>query len=169
MWQRRTFHECAEELNAQSQFFRNAYVNRLNFSATERKERMLSASERGVEVLRILALSIRADQDSGLTTNEPTRVGALRQRATDGEIGAILSGYKPPYNQQPGFEPLTLRAALNKIAHADPGRTGFYVDGDTHDLILSGTHRGDTWVAVISIIDLCRAIKSLPDGKTRTW
>jgi hypothetical protein len=61
MWQRRTFHECAEELKAQSDFFRSAYVNRLNFSASERQQRMVSASERGVEVLRILALSIRAD------------------------------------------------------------------------------------------------------------
>ncbi len=120
MWLRRTFHECAEELKAQSDFFRGAYVNRLNFSPDERERRMVSASERGVEMLRILALSIRADQDAGLTDSNPAAVGALRVGATDDEITRTLTEYRPPYTQQRGFNQLTLRQALNKIAHADP-------------------------------------------------
>lgn len=167
MWQRRTFHECAEELKAQSDFFRSAYVNRLNFSASERQQRMVSASERGVEVLRILALSIRADQDAGLTNNTPATVGALHVSATDEEITVTLKNYRPPYNQANGFVPLRLRQALNKIAHADPERTGFYVDANNHDLILTGTNRGDSWIAVISLLDLCRVIKALPDARIR--
>jgi hypothetical protein len=167
MWLRRTFHECAEELKAQSDFFRSAYFNRRNFSPADRQERMVSASERGVEVLRILALSIRADQDAGLTDNNPATVGSLRVGVTDDEITQTLTSYRPPYTRQRGFKPLTLRQALNKIAHADSNRTGFYVDADTHDLILTGTNRGDSWLAVISLLDLCRVIKSLPDAKIR--
>lgn len=43
----------------------------------------------------------------------------------------------------------------------------FFADADTHDLILTGEERGSTWVAVISIIDLCNVIKSLPDARTQ--
>jgi hypothetical protein len=168
MWLRRTFHECAEELKAQSDFFRSAYFNRRNFSPAERESSMVSASERGVEVLRILALSIRADQDVGLTNNNPAAVGALRVDVTDDEITRTLTDYQPPYTQQRGSRPLTLRQALNKIAHANPQRTGFYVDANTHDLLIAGTNRGESWLAVISILDLCRVIKSLPDAKIRS-
>lgn len=55
MWQRRTFHECASELSAISDDFRAAYTNRWDWPSAKRERVMLSASERGVEVLRILA------------------------------------------------------------------------------------------------------------------
>lgn len=128
---------------------------------------MRSTSERGVEVLRVLALSIRADQDVGLTDKRPTTVAALRPRATDPEMIATLRDYRPPYNQQIGFEPLGLRQALNKIAHADPRKSGFYADDQSHDLILTGNDHGHGWIALISLIDLCSVVKALPDEATR--
>lgn len=163
MWQRRTFHECASELSAISADFRAAYTNQFDWPSAKRERVMLETSERGVEVLRILALSIRADQDCGLTNDDPTTVGAWRSSVTDAEATAMIRDYGPPAIKQVGFEPLTLRQALNKIAHANPSRSGFYADGETHDLILSGMNLGRGWIAVISIIDLCRVIKSIPD------
>ena len=128
---------------------------------------MLETSQRGVEVLRILALSIRGDQDYGLTNNDLTPIGALKSNATQAEVIAAIADYHPPYGLLSGFTPLGLRQALNKIAHANPTRSGFFANNETHDIILSGADRGDTWIAVISVIDLCRVIKLLPDA--RTW
>jgi hypothetical protein len=124
---------------------------------------MLDTSRRGVEVLRILALSIRSDQDYRLTSMDTAPVGAFRARATQADVLSAIRGYHPPYQHLDGYTPLGLRQALSKIAHANPTRSGFFADEKTHDLILSGLYHGDTWLAVISLIDLCGIIKSLPD------
>lgn len=167
MWERRTFHKCAEELSALSAEFRAAYANRGNFDQATRDGVLRDTSERGIEVLRILALSIRSDQDYGLTANTSASVGAIRNSVTAEDARALVRGYRPPHSRLPGFVPLKLRHALNKVAHANPRGTSFFADADTHDLILTGEERGSTWVAVISIIDLCKVIKSLPDARTQ--
>jgi hypothetical protein len=147
--------------------FRAAYTNRWNSDRATRDRVLRDTSIRGVEVLRILALSIRSDQDYGLTENASVRVGALRGNATEGETKAFVREYRPPYSQLAGFASLKLRHALNKVAHANPRGSGFFADAENHDLILTGDERGSTWVAVISLIDLCNVIKSLPDANTR--
>lgn len=164
MWRRRTFHDCASELFAISEEFRSAHTNKFGWDRAERDRIMRDTSTRGVEVLRILALSIRADQDVGLTETDPTPVGALRTNVTEAEALTAVRNYQPPCGQLEGFAPLKLRQALNKIAHADPARSGFFADDNTHDLILTGLDRGSIWIAVISLIDLCRVVKSLPDA-----
>jgi hypothetical protein len=165
MWQRRTFHECAEELEVISSNFRYAHTGTYDRENSQRI--MLDASRRGVEILRILALSIRNDQDFGLTDDDPASVGALRSTANESDVVATIHGYRPPYSALLGFVPLGLRQALNKIAHANPAQSGFFADNDTHDLILTGANQGNMWIAVISLIDLCRVIKALPDVQTR--
>jgi hypothetical protein len=132
-----------------------------------RERIMRDTSMRGVEMLRILALSVRSDQDFGLTNDDSTAVGAYRSKATQAEVLATIRDYRPPYTQQSGFKPLGLRQALNKIAHADPNGSGFFADENTHDLILSGVNQGDAWIAVVSLIDLCTVIKAIPDVRTR--
>lgn len=168
MWQRRTFHECAEELGALSEDFRSAHTNRFGWDSSRTQRVMVETSRRGVEILRILALSIRSDQDFGLTENGSTPVGALQNVATDAELVAAIRDYRPPYDRLTGFAPLKLRQALNKIAHANPSRSGFFADEHTHDLILTGEDRGDMWIAIISLIDLCSVIVALPDEQTRS-
>jgi len=128
---------------------------------------MLETSQRGVEILRILALSIRSDEDFGLTESGSTPMGALRTRATPADVSSAIRDYRPPHANLSGYTPIRLRQALNKIAHADPTRSGFYADNDTHDLILTGLLQGSLWIAVISLIDLCRVIKSIPDVRIR--
>jgi hypothetical protein len=168
MWQRRTFHECASELQSISADFRAAHTNRWQWEQSRKDQVMRDTSTRGVEVLRILALSIRSDQDYGLTPKRPDSVGAVREAATASEATAFIQSYRPPHRALTGFLPLRLRQALNKIAHAHPARCGFFADDHTHDLILTGEDRGMSWIAVVSLIDLCAVIQALPDVATRT-
>lgn len=167
MWQRHTFHECAEELSVISDDFRAAYINRWNSDQATRDRVLRETSVRGVEVLRILALSIRSDQDCGLTDNTSATVGAIRNNVTAEEARAVVRGYRPPHSRLPGFAPLRLRHALNKVAHVNPSGSGFFADAHIHDLVLTGEERGSHWVAVVSIMDLCDVIKSLPDASTK--
>lgn len=117
-------------------------------------------------MLRILALSIRSDQDYGLTHVGPDAVGAFRDDAAEADALAFIPQYRPPYSRLAGFAPLRLRQALNKIAHANPAGCGFFADDDTHDLILTGQERRKSWIAVVSLIDLCTLIELIPDAST---
>lgn len=129
---------------------------------------MQKSSEKGIEILRVLALSIRSEQDFGSIPSIRTTVGALNRSANASEVSATLNNYRPPYSEKTGFEPLSLREALNKIAHVDPYKAGFFADEVVHELILSGNHGANTWIAIVSIADLCRAIKSLPDQSVQS-
>jgi hypothetical protein len=73
----------------------------------------------------VLALSIRSEQDFGSIPSIRTTVGALNHATNASEVSATLNNYRPPYGEKVGFEPLLLREALNKIAHADPYRLVF--------------------------------------------
>lgn len=119
MWERRTFHQCAMELDMISGEFRDAYLDH-DLDPEVREAMMLSASTRGIEVLRILALAIRSEQDAGLTSRVNHPVGAIRNNPTQRDTDAFLGGdYQPHWSEQADFESLDLRNALNKIAHAD--------------------------------------------------
>jgi hypothetical protein len=167
LWQRRTYHECASELRTISEDFRSAHTNRFGWDSSRRNQILRETSTRGVEILRTLALAVRNDQDFGMTATDPTPVGAVKSSVTNAEASALILRYRPPYNSLDGFGALTLREALNKIAHADPAGSGFFAENDTHDLILTGRQYGRPWAAVISLIDLCDVIESLPDASVR--
>ena len=140
-------------------------MNGSDWDSSERDRVMRETSKSGVDLLKTLAVSIRGDQDYGIIDYDPAPIGALRSRATPEDVAATLRDYRPPYDHLTGFTPLGLRQALNKIVHSRPTGNSFFADNETHDLILSGNDRGTTWLAVISLIDLCRIIKSLPDAK----
>jgi len=167
MWLRRTFHECAEELEMVSKSFRTSFTKSSEVDQQRRGEILRDSSQKGVEILRVLALSIRPEQDYDEVFNRATRdipVGALKCSASTTDIFDAINNYRPPYSQKADFKQLGLRDALNKIAHADPSQSGFFANDVFHDLILSGKdQKGRIWIAIISIIDLCRAVKSLPD------
>lgn len=167
MLQRRTFHECADELMEISDDFRAAHTNIFTRDRAKRDKILVDTSRRGVEVMRLLALSIGEEAEFAAIHNDARPVGAFRASASAAEANETIRDYRPPYAQLHGFRPIGLRQALNKIALADPTRSGFFVDGETHDLILSGLIGGDRWIAVISLLDLCKAIKSLPNFRTR--
>ncbi len=166
MWERRTFHDCASELIAVSEDFRSAYTNRYGWDE-EKKGRVLSdSSVRGREVLQILSLSVRGEQDIGLIGKSSTSVGSLYTDVTEVEQADAVANYSGLYGDLNGCKPLALREALNKIAHHDPTRSGFFANENTHDLILVGTdQKGLGWLAIVSLIDFARLIQSLPDIK----
>jgi hypothetical protein len=165
MLRRRTFHECATELEEISSDFRNAYLNEASIIPDRRQEIMVSASKRGIEVLRILALAIRTDQDWSLLAPDPNQVGAIRNDIPELEVQNIISDYNYPFRELQGFQPLNLRGAMNKIAHMHPTLGSFFVSNEHHDLMLSGSIHNNFWVAVISLLDLCQLIKQLPDSE----
>lgn len=124
---------------------------------------MRDSSIRGVELLRILALTVRSEQDTGLILKLPVVVGAVNENVAQEELAFMPSYYRPPYNKVKNYKPLNLRDALNKIAHANPDGSGFFADEKTHDLILTGKNQGKSWIAIISLLDLCMVIKAIPD------
>lgn len=170
MWKRMTWHECADELDVICQRFRHAYWGKRSKSWPRHPDdeaEMRECSIEGVKLLRALALAVRSEQDFDLAPNPMTIVGALKKENA-------LPADAVEVKQRCGYEsmlcvndyvPLKLRQALNKIAHADPETADYYIGpGDrNHDLLLFGEDRRQKWFAVVSILELVRAIRSLPD------
>lgn len=172
MWKRATWHECADELDEVCQAFRNAYWGRRHGSRWPRdpadEVEMVEVSKQAVQLLRALALAVRSEQDFDLVPNAAAVVGALKEEgATPSDAGEVKlqRGYASMLRTD-GYTKLDLRQALNKIAHADPRSADYYVGplDAAHDLLLYGTSRGRTWFAVISLLELVKAIRALPDA-----
>jgi hypothetical protein len=164
MWQRRTFHEIAEELNSISERFRDAEAGRLSLHAADNREVMIETSQRGIELLRTLALAVRSEQDYGRGLRDDEIVGE-QLRDTDEAVRLVreLRGIPESY----GACGMTLRDALNKIAHANPALASYNVDGARHDLILSGTLGAANWVAGISLPKVIGVLRKYPDAEAR--
>lgn len=163
VWKRRSFHQCASELEQVSERFRKAELNIGFDDEASRLEELEKTSISGVEILRILALAVRNEQDYGHVPYGSDQVGSLSSDVTPNFYQEVISSYRPPCFPRSGFEALSLREALNKVAHLDLSKAGYYADLDDHDLILAGTYRGRNWVAILSVPKLCSEIKGLPD------
>ena len=96
MWKRKTLHECADELLAISQDFRAAHINKFGMEERRRNQILQGTSERGVEILRTLALSVRSEEDYGIIPEIDDTVGAIKPSATDSEVFTTLNYYRPP-------------------------------------------------------------------------
>jgi len=172
MWKRARWHECASELEQVTQHFRRAYwgIRSKSWPRHPDDEReMVATSIEGVQILRALALAVRSEQDFDLIPPEQSIVGALKKRnatKSDAETTKRNHGYSAML-KLPDFEPLKLRQALNKIAHADPTTADYYVapTDQAHDLLLFGENRGDQWFAVLSLLELIRVVRALPDAR----
>ena len=171
MWTRATWYECSSELSEVCTRFRNAYWGTRHQSwprHPDDERDMRSASADGVQLLRALALAVRSEQDFNLVPLSKEVVGAFKRRDASPNDAVNVkqnSGYQRIL-QAPGFGPMHLRQALNKIAHADPRTVDFYVGPmhSSHDLLLYGDDHGDRWFAAISLLRLIEAIRSLPDA-----
>jgi len=138
---------------------------------------MEATSKQGVQLLRALALAVRSEQDFKLVPTAAPVVGALKSEGampSDGYEVKQRGGYAGMLEVN-GYAPLNLRQALNKIAHADPQTADYYVRvmDQAHDLLLYGEDRRKKWFAAISLLELVKAIRALPDAsldpvKTRT-
>lgn len=152
MFLRDSWHHVAMELDMLSARFRRAYL------AKDQLE-MQAASVEGMAALQQL-VSVRREQDFGRLPRPNARVGGLCRQCVD--VVAFMKSYRPPYTAA-GLDALDVREALNKIMHADERVAGFRATADLHELLVSGIHKKDSWVAVISIPDFCRVVRSLPD------
>jgi hypothetical protein len=170
MWKRSTWHECADELESVCERFRLAFWGKRSQGWPRHPgdiAEMEETSKQGVQLLRALALAVRSEQDFDLAPTVPVVVGALKKE--DGKPSDVYEakkagGYEGLLKGN-GYIPLNLRQSLNKIAHTDPRTADFYVGPwMAHDLLLFGENRGKNWFAAISIIELVRAIRSLPDA-----
>lgn len=175
MWKRATWHECAVELSEVCGRFRNAYWGTRHKSwprHPDDERDMRDASVEGVQILRALALAVRSEQDFDLVPTATEVVGNFKSLgSTMGD--AILVKQSFGYErvlEKPGFAPLGLRQALNKIAHADPTCADFYVGPghSSHDLLLFGDNHGSRWFAAISLLRLIEAVRCLPDRSIQT-
>ena len=174
MWKRATWHECAAELDQVCLRFRTAYWGERHMSWPRHpadQAEMEECSVEGVKLLRAIALAIRSEQDFDLAPNPRRAVGVLKSaNATRADATNVKqrSGFQSMLNDSE-FIALSLRQALNKIAHADPLSADYYVGPgrgpvhSQHDLLLFGDHRGQRWFAAISILELVKAVQELPD------
>ena len=161
MWRRRTFHDCAHELRQISERFRAAAQGKFGQNSNAV---MQETSVSGVEILRILSLSIRTEQDHGRIDGRTFRVGDLLTKATPIQIDDAIRSRQASNAD----DILTLREALNKIAHANPNRSTYRIDDDDHVLILTGKNKDENWIAELSIPKLCDAILQLKDDAVRS-
>ena len=166
MWKRLTYHMCAAELQQASERFRDAFVGGQSLDPQERLQELERTSKDGIDILKILALSVRPDQDFGLLTNPNSHVGTLLSNAGSAEVESALTPGKFPPIVVSGATQLGLREAMDKIAHMDPrpDKSSFAVDCQRHEVVLTGDKpRSGPWVAVLDIPKLCDVIKALPD------
>lgn len=166
MWERKNFRDCADELEQVSQIFRDAYLKRDTLEPNEREEAMKKASVNGRNLLDILALNIRRELDDTtfeLPDPKPI-VGFIKSdKSVSGlEQEQIIKDYQRPIQGSNGYDFLDLRTALDKIAHARRNQAGFHADENSHEVILCGVRGKVPWIAVISILELCKAVRLLP-------
>jgi len=174
MWQRATWHECADELDQICRDFRAAYWGRRTGGKgwprhPDDEAEMRQNSKEGIQLLRALATAVRSEQDFNLIPPARAVVGALKRAgATPADAPEVKrgGGYASVL-ERPAYKPLHLREALNKIVHADPRTAGYYVAplDSAHDLLLYGENRGDAWFAAVSLLELINAIRVLPDAQ----
>jgi hypothetical protein len=173
MWQRATWHECADELNQICQDFRAAYWGRRTGGKgwprhADDEVEMRHTSKEGIQLLRALATAVRSEQDFNLIPPARAVVGALKRTGATPEDAHEVKRFRgyAAFLKRPSYVPLHLREALNKIVHADPRNADYYVGplDHAHDLLLYGENHGDTWFAALSLLELIKAIRSLPDA-----
>ena len=174
MWRRATWHECADELEQICKDFRAAYWGRRTGGKgwprhPDDEAEMRQTSKEGIQLLRALATAVRSEQDFNLIPTARAVVGALKRAgaAPADAIEVKRGGGYASVLERSGYAPLHLREALNKIVHADPRTAGYYVApvDRAHDLLLYGENRGDTWFAALSLLELIKAIRALPDTR----
>jgi hypothetical protein len=172
MWQRATWHESADELSQICRAFRAAHWGRSTGGKgwprdPDDEAEMRQTSKEGIQLLRALATAVRSDRDFNLIPPARAVVGALRRAgATPADAIEVkrAGGYASVF-ARPGYAPLHLREALNKIVHADPRNADYYVAplDRAHELLLYGQNCGDNRFAALSLFEVIKAIQALPD------
>jgi hypothetical protein len=130
----------------------------------------LEAANASVDALRAMVELfnvLRNEQDHGRAIDTPMNedTGLVAKDVTQAEMMAMHTSRRIDRTHR-GTEKLTLRDALNKIAHYNPVVSTYRVDGRrAHYMVLGGQERNKLWVAEFLVSRFCRnataAIKAL--------
>ena len=124
------------------------------------------ASGEAQGLLNILSLTIRREFDAkrGRSGAETAVVGRVIEKAEPTAAHKMCQNRTFPAE---GFEPLTFRNALNKIAHLDAAASTFRIEGRDHFLLLSGEARNNKSGVFIAELDV-RALAEISLGALST-
>lgn len=120
--------------------------------------RMDATSERAWNALASLFDILRGAQDEGILDSAymKVRAGFMVDGVTEQERNDMLSAARLDRSHS-GFRSLSLRNALNKVAHHHTSDSTYRIDGrGAHYLVLGGVHEGRRWVAEILLSKLCQ-------------
>ena len=164
MFSRDSYHDCANRLTTECKDFRLAF-DRFQSGDRSAERNMLRSSIEGYTTLRSIALSVRPETDYGYIKCDQQVVGRIIKGASEQEVALIIDNPDNPNIEESRFSDLTLRDALNKIAHASPreNQSGFSLANNDHRIILSGEGYGKSWVSITSLTTLTSIIRNLPD------
>lgn len=178
MWQRRSLHGCADELQKVSRQFSSYYWEKqraLQRSGLEQapqqiSEKMAFLSADCEHLLRTVARKVRSESYAGHVDDRVGTVGALRTESPEKRPSFEIF---LPYTillERGVAVPLNLRDALSKIVYIDPASTYYFVGSRhrgerPHELRFTCDLHEQMWYAYISILDLVKTVKNLPDVK----
>lgn len=129
-----------------------------NSLAANDADGMRRASARAWDALAATFEILRGEQDDGYLAGSYMQVptGIFINDATAIEQNDMIGSARVD-KAHPLCSPLSLREALNKIAHYKSFDATFRVDRrGAHDLVLGGSRNGRRWVAEILVSRLCR-------------
>ncbi len=120
---------------------------------------MEATSQRAWDALTNLFEILRNEQDHGYLADVhmAVPVGLLVRSATAQKRSDMIAARRIDRNH-PTCAALSLRDALNKVAHYDGSKSTYRIDGrGAHYLVLSGRHGNANWVAEFLVSKLCAA------------
>lgn len=155
MQRRRRAGELVPQIRECSERFKDAV-------AARDTDGMFKTSKAAWEAMTNLFDVLRNEQDHGNLAaphmNKPA--GFMADSVTVVEQEMMIAACRLDATH-PGFVPLSLRNALNKIAHYDAATATYRISrGGAHYLILGGSQSGRLWVAEILVSKLCKRAAS---------
>lgn len=127
--------------------------------STGDQAKMEATSQRAWDSLTNLFEVLRNEQDHGYLADVhmAVPVGLLVSSATAQERGDMIAARRLDRNH-PTCGDLSLRDALNKVAHYDGSKSTYRIDRrGAHYLVLSGRLGNSNWVAEFLVSKLCAA------------
>ena len=132
------------------------------------RKAMQEHSTEAWDALNKLFEILRNEQDhNNLAASFMTKLaGKIADQVSSQEQESMIASAKLD-TKHPSYRDLTLRDALNKIAHFDTATANYRVDGrGAHYLVLAGKYLNKFWVAEILISRLCALSEDAVAGIT---
>lgn len=119
---------------------------------------MDALSDKAWNALTAIFEALRNEQDQGRLARSymMEATGHIANHVSSSEQQAMIAARKLDLSH-PSLRRMTLRDALNKVAHHDTTFTTYRLDGrGAHYLILGGSHQNRNWVAEVLVSTLVK-------------